>query len=76
MKVSVQVAESKLSELIDAALAGEDVVINKAGKPAVRIVPFERRRFQIGMLQGQFGEGPDFFEPMSETELAEWEGVT
>lgn len=76
MKVSVQVAESKLSELIDAALAGEDVVINKAGKPAVRIVPIERRRFQIGMLQGQFGEGPDFFELMSETELAEWEGVT
>lgn len=76
MKVSVQVAESKLSELIDAALAGEDVVIDKGGQPVVRMVPIEHRPFQIGMLQGQFGEGPDFFEPMTEDELAEWEGVT
>ncbi|WP_323014041.1 type II toxin-antitoxin system prevent-host-death family antitoxin [Devosia sp.] len=74
MKVSVQSAEIKLSELVDAALAGEDVVISKDGRPAVRIVPIQSRRFKIGMMQGQFGEGPDFFEPMSEEELALWEG--
>ena len=74
MKVSVQVAESNLSDLIDAALAGEDVVIDKYGKPVVRMVPIERRPFQIGMLQGQLGDGPDFFEPMSDDELAQWEG--
>lgn len=75
MKVSVKVAESRLSELIDAALAGEDVVINDDGKPLVKIVPVAHRRFRIGVLQGQLGSGPDFFEPMSEDELAEWEGV-
>lgn len=74
MKVSVRAAESNLSELIAAALAGEEVVISKDGKPLVRVVPVEARRFKIGMLQGQFGDGPDFFEPMTEDELSLWEG--
>lgn len=75
MKVSVQVAESNLSELIDAALSGEEVVIDQDGRPVVRMVPIERRPFKIGMMQGQLGKGPDFFEPMSEDELAQWEGA-
>ncbi len=32
-------AKSQLSRLIEAALSGEDVVIQKAGKPVVRLVP-------------------------------------
>ena len=75
MKVSVQSAQSNLSELIDAALAGEEVVIAKDGQPVVRMVAIASRRFRIGMLQGQLGSGPDFFEPMSEDDLRYWEGA-
>jgi prevent-host-death family protein len=32
-------AKSQLSKLVDAALAGEEVIIQRAGKPAVRLVP-------------------------------------
>jgi prevent-host-death family protein len=32
-------AKSQLSKLVDAALAGEEVVIARAGKPAVRLIP-------------------------------------
>lgn len=32
-------AKSRLSRLIEAALSGEDVIIQKAGKPVVRLVP-------------------------------------
>ena len=39
MKVNVQEAKAQLSRLLDAALAGEDVVIAKAGKPVVRLTP-------------------------------------
>lgn len=76
MKFSVQAAKSNLSELIDAALSGEDVVIENEGKPDVKLVVAERRPFKFGVLEGQLGEGPDFFEPMSEEDLALWEGRT
>jgi prevent-host-death family protein len=32
-------AKAQLSKLVDAALRGEDVVLDKAGKPKVRLVP-------------------------------------
>lgn len=76
MKVSVQAAESNLSDLIDAALSGEEVVIAKGGEPLVKIVPVARKKFVLGHLEGQIGEAPDFFEPMSEDDLALWEGRT
>ena len=31
--------------------------------------------FKFGILEGMLGEGPDWFEPMSEEELALWEGA-
>lgn len=37
--VNVYQAKTQLSKLIDRALAGEDVVIARAGKPMVRLVP-------------------------------------
>ncbi|WEK04243.1 MAG: type II toxin-antitoxin system prevent-host-death family antitoxin [Candidatus Devosia phytovorans] len=75
MKVSLRIAESKLSELIDAALAGEEVVIDKDNLTAVKIVPISaKQKFKLGLLEGKVGTVPDFFEPMSEKDLALWEG--
>ena len=72
---TVHVAKTNLSKLIDAALAGEDVVIAKGRKPAVRLVPIPQGRFKLGLLKGQLsGPGPDFLAPMDEDELAAWEG--
>lgn len=34
-------AKAQLSKLIDAAVRGEDVVIDRAGKPKVKLVPTE-----------------------------------
>ena len=39
--VNVHAAKSQLSRLLDAAVAGEEVIIAKAGKPMVRLVPVE-----------------------------------
>lgn len=75
MKVSVQTAKANLSDLIDAALAGEEIVIAREGKPAVKLVVVQPRKFRIGILEGQLGDVPDFFEPMSEEDLRLWEGV-
>ena len=74
MQVTIHMAKTQLSRLIEAALAGEEVIIARGKTPVVQLVAIPRTRFKIGILKGQLkGEGPDFFEPMSEEELALWE---
>ena len=76
-KVTVHVAKTHLSRLIEAALAGEEVVIAKGDKPVVRLVPIPQGQFKFGVLPpGALGEGPDFFASLDEDELAAWEGHT
>lgn len=75
MQVTVHAAKTNLSKLIEAAIAGEEVIIAKGKLPMVKIVPVARNKFTIGLLKNELtGPGPDFFEPMSEDELALWEG--
>ncbi len=74
-KVTVHVAKTQLSRLIEAALSGEDVVIAKGDKPVVRLVPIPQGIFKFGVLEsGALGDGPDFLSPMDDDELADWEG--
>jgi hypothetical protein len=36
----------------------------------------KQRKFKIGLLKDELtGSGPDFFEPMAESELEAWEGA-
>lgn len=77
MKVdTISEAKAQLSSLVDRALAGEEVIIGRAGKPVVRLVPVvqgsERRR--PGTLRGQISIGPDFDELPAD--LAEAFGMT
>jgi antitoxin (DNA-binding transcriptional repressor) of toxin-antitoxin stability system len=74
MQFTVHAAKTHLSRLIEAALAGEEVIIAKGKTPVVKIVALPKSGFKIGILEGQVGEGPDFLEPMSEEDLALWEG--
>lgn len=66
-------AKAHLSRLIDRAAAGEDILIARAGKPIVRLVPVEDALpRQPGLLKGL--AIPDaLFAPMAEDELADWE---
>jgi antitoxin (DNA-binding transcriptional repressor) of toxin-antitoxin stability system len=74
-KVTIHVAKTQLSRLIEAALAGEEVVISKGDKPVVRLVAIPQGQFKLGVLEPDaLGAGPDFFSPMDENELADWEG--
>jgi antitoxin (DNA-binding transcriptional repressor) of toxin-antitoxin stability system len=73
--VTIHAAKTQLSRLIEAALAGEEVVIAKGDKPVVRLVAIPQGQFKLGVLDaGTLGNGPDFLAPMDEDELAAWEG--
>ena len=45
MKISnIHEAKSQLSKLIESALAGEEIVIAKAGKPLVKLIPYQENK--------------------------------
>lgn len=65
--VSLEDAEERLSALVERAAAGEEIVIEKAGKPRARLVAvLEARsgRRLGGFLRGQIRIGEDFNDPL------------
>ena len=64
--VNMHEAKTKLSQLVDRALAGEEIVIGRAGKPAVKLVPVEEelQPRKLGTLDGQIWIAPDFDDPL------------
>lgn len=59
--VNVQAAKTHLSRLIEEVLDGKEIVLAKAGKPLVRMVPFERDHAPRtpGLFEGQGWEASD-----------------
>lgn len=75
LTVDLSEAEPRRTRLVERALAGEEVVIARDGKPAVRLVPVEEaeqavakpaRERVFGTLRGKGWAAPDAWEPMSE----------
>lgn len=75
--VNVHQAKTNLSRLIDAAHAGETIVLAKAGKPWARLMPLAPPPPQRipGRLrsQGPLRNPEALLEPMAAEELASWE---
>jgi len=61
---NISEAKAQLSALIEKVLAGEDVIIGKAGKPVARLIRYERNRQarQPGALKGNIKISDDFDE--------------
>lgn len=72
-KVTVHAAKTNLSKLIDAAIAGEEIIILKGGKPVAKLIAVPQEKFKIGILQGQLGVCPDFLEKQEDADLTLWE---
>jgi prevent-host-death family protein len=75
MEVNIYEAKSKLSQLVERAMAGEEVIVAKAGKPMVKLVRVDARAKRVlGSAAGtiQYGEGWD--APMGDAEPEEWPG--
>ncbi|MEP6729837.1 MAG: type II toxin-antitoxin system prevent-host-death family antitoxin [bacterium] len=74
--VNIYDAKSHLSELVDRAAAGEEIVIAKAGIPTARLVPL--RAVHENRIPGRWGSkmtiAKDFDAPLSDEILAAFEG--
>jgi prevent-host-death family protein len=65
IKVGMHEAKSQLSRLVELAERGEEVVIQRSGRPVARLVVVERRRpvaEAFGALRGEVELAGDFDE--------------
>ncbi len=66
--INLYEAKTKLSQLVERAAAGEEIIIAKAGRPLARLVPLAKRTTPrpLGLLAGKVRVGDDFDDPMPE----------
>ena len=60
MQVNMHVAKSQLSRLGELAWRGEKVVIAKAGKPYLELIPHQSPERKLGVLKGKIHIAADF----------------
>lgn len=65
---NIHTAKAHLSELIQKALMGEEVIIARDNKPLVKLTvlhPHHKKR-RLGSAKGLFKIAPDFNEPLDD----------
>ena len=74
--VSVHEAKTNLSQLVERAAHGEEIIIAKAGRPLARLVPLATRTSPrpLGLFAGRMKMGPDFEDPLPDDIQAAFEG--
>jgi antitoxin (DNA-binding transcriptional repressor) of toxin-antitoxin stability system len=67
-QVSLEEAQHRLRELVNAAMRGEEVVIAQADQPLVRLAPVvgPKPRPRFGSAKGLIVLGPDFDAPLDD----------
>jgi antitoxin (DNA-binding transcriptional repressor) of toxin-antitoxin stability system len=75
MKVNMHEAKSQLSRLAELAWQGKPIVIAKAGKPYLDLIPHRGKggKRQPGLLKGQLKMAADFDET-SKALIADFDG--
>ena len=73
--VNIHEAKTHLSRLLERVVAGEEVVIAKAGKPIARLTRLRQPGKRIlGMDAGKVWIADDFDAPLPDDILADFEG--
>ncbi len=75
-QINIHEAKTHLSKLLQRVIAGEEIVIAKAGKPVAKIVPIEQQTVtrRPGSAKGQVWVAPDFNAPLPDEILNAFEG--
>jgi prevent-host-death family protein len=69
MKISVDEAQARFSDLLDLIAVGEEVLITDKGEPVAKLVPVlpteqKSRKRQLGSSKGEFKIPDDFNDPL------------
>jgi prevent-host-death family protein len=73
---NIHEAKTHFSKLVDSVMQGNEIVIAKAGKAAVKLVPISAvtPKLRLGVLKGKIRIADDFDAPLSDDVLASFEG--
>lgn len=65
-KINIYDAKTRLSQLVDRAEAGEEIIIARGGRPAARLVPFRPAAIarKPGRLKGRIRVRATFDDPL------------
>ena len=76
MNVSVHGAKTQLSKLLDLVEDGEEIVIERHGRPVAQLVPVRPRRASaLGAMRGQFEMTEGWEKALTDEEAeAFWNG--
>jgi antitoxin (DNA-binding transcriptional repressor) of toxin-antitoxin stability system len=68
MQVSLIEAAASLSDLVEAAISGEEVILLNGDRPVIRLTPIEslKPRPKFGSAKGLVWMSDDFDEPLEE----------
>ncbi len=75
-KVQLHEAKARLSELVDRAQAGEEVVISRHGRAVAKLVGYQpgRVKRRLGLLRGKIKFRKGWDDPLPDDILAAFEG--
>jgi prevent-host-death family protein len=74
--INIHAAKTQLSRLVDAAAAGEEIIIARSGKPVARLGPLvgSQRKRRLGVLAGKLRVPEDFDAPLPDEVIEAFEG--
>jgi prevent-host-death family protein len=69
MKVTVNEAKQRFSDMLDRIAIGEEVVITVKGEPVAKLAPVpstkkKRKKIRLGSAKGEFTVPDDFNDPL------------
>ncbi|MDT8439921.1 MAG: type II toxin-antitoxin system prevent-host-death family antitoxin [Wenzhouxiangellaceae bacterium] len=75
-QVNLYEAKTQLSKLVEAAVAGEEVIIARAGKPVARLSALEKpaHKRRLGILDGKITIPEDFNAPLPDEVIESFYG--
>jgi prevent-host-death family protein len=74
--INMHAAKTQLSRLVEAAAAGEEIIIARSGKPMARLGPLAgpRQKRRLGILGGKLRVPEDFDAPLPDEVTEAFEG--
>ena len=64
--INVFEAKTRLSEILDRVLKGEEIVLGRYGKPIAVLIPYvnKQKKRRLGALKGKYRMSDDFDAPL------------
>ncbi len=71
-------AKTNLSRIAEEVAAGEEIIVAKAGKPKMKLVPIDscKKKIKLGMLKGKINISEDFDDPLPQKIIDDFYGLS